>query len=134
MGYDLPISMDTKVDPLVLEWEKDLPEDIKRNRGLRDFLVRMAPRIYDNIGGANYDPFYKIVEILKEDKLYYNSLKVIRRYYGIDLIRFLIENEELCEMYLGYICTDEQQLKSALGERKNKTDKYTLTRILQNRI
>ena len=68
MGYLLPISWDTKVDPSVLEWEKDLPEDIKRNHGLRDFLVRMAPRIYDNIGGANYDPFYKIKEILNQDK------------------------------------------------------------------
>ena len=129
MSYILPISWETKIDPAVLEWAYDLPEEIKQNKGLYEFLKRMASRIYK---GSNSDPFYKIIEILAEDKLYYKSLKTIKEYYDIDLIKYFIEKEELCEFYIGYICNDAKQLESALGKRKNKTDKYTLTKLLEN--
>lgn len=134
MYYKLPISLDTMVDQSTLEWANELPEEIKRNRGLFDFLIRMVPRIYDKIKGTNQDPFYKIKEILLQDKLYYNSLVDIKKYYGIDLINFLILNEELCEYYLGYICKTKKEIQSALSEKKNNTHKYTLARILENRI
>lgn len=129
MKYVIPISLETKVNPLVLEWANDLPEEIKKNRGLYDFLIRMASRIYK---GSNNDPFNKIVEILHEDKLSYNSLETIKRYYDIDLVKYLVDRDELCEFYLGYICNDAKQLESALGKRKNRTDKYTLTKLLEN--
>lgn len=53
MYYKLPISLDTMVDQSTLEWANELPEEIKRNRGLFDFLIRMVPRIYDKIKGTN---------------------------------------------------------------------------------
>lgn len=130
MKYEIPFTLNTSVNPIIYEWIEELPNEYRNNPGLYEFLIRMAPRIYENIGGKNYNPFYKILEFLDCDQLTYYNLKEIKRYYGIDLIKYLTQ-DNLAEYYVGYPCYNAADLKRALTPRKNMTHRKTLTRILE---
>lgn len=99
-----------------------------------DFLLRVCHRIYEGNGirrDSNINPFYKIIELLQADKLEYWHLQKIKEYYHFDIIRYLTKDNR-AEFYVGYPCFNAQQLKSALGARKNITDKDTLVHILSS--
>ncbi len=127
--YDLPIN------PILNEWIDIIPEKYSRNQGLMDCIMRFADRIYDGPDGVGkgVNPFYKLIEVLNSDKLYYSSLQTLKNYYHVDLIDHLTKGN-LAEYYIGYPCRDAVQLKSALGQRKNKTTSDTLVQILSSML
>ena len=130
MKYKIPFSILTPVDPAINEWLPNIPEKLLNNSSLMSCLLRLAPRIY-NSGkiGSGVNPFYKIVEILGADKLYYHNLQIIKEYYDVDMIRYLTQ-DNLAEFYVGYPCHNANELRSALCQRKNKTNELTLISIL----
>ncbi len=129
LTYDLPIN------PVLNEWIDTIPEKYRRNQGLMDCIMRFADRIYDGPEGVSKgaNPFYKLIELLNYDKLYYSSLQTLKKYYHVDLIKHLTK-DGLAEFYSGYSCQNAAQLKSALGQRKNQTTDTTLAQILSNMI
>lgn len=124
----------TPKEPILNDWIDTIPEQFRNNTGLMAFLQRVCHRIYDGNGierNSNINPFYKIIELLQANKLEYWHLQKIKEYYHFDIIRYLTKDNR-AEYYVGYPCFNAQQLKSALGTRKNITDKYTLIQILSN--
>lgn len=130
MKYKIPFSILSPVDPVINEWLPNIPEKFLCNSSLMSCLLRLASRIY-NSGeiGSGINPFYKIVEILGADKLYYHNLQIIKEYYEVDMIRYLTQ-DNLAEFYVGYPCHNANELKNALCHRKNKTNELTLISIL----
>ncbi|MCH5222136.1 MAG: hypothetical protein J1F05_07445 [Muribaculaceae bacterium] len=128
--YKIPFNILTPVNPIVNKYIHTIPEKYRNNPGLMDFLVRLAPKIYESGEiGAGVNPFYKIIEILGADKLYYSNLQKIKEYYNVDIIRYLTQ-DNLVEYYVDYPCYCAADLKNALGERRNITDSNTLVSIL----
>lgn len=125
------LSLKTPINPILYEWVDTIPEKYRRNRGLMDCMMRFVDRIYDGPDGVakGVNPFYKIIELLNADKLYYSNLQTLRDYYHVDLIKHLTKGD-LAEYYTGYPCSNAAELKSALGERKNQTTGDTLSNIL----
>lgn len=131
MKYPMPTLLTPK-NPIINDWTDTIPEQFRRNTGLMDFLLRVCHRIYDGNGierNSNINPYYKIIELLQANKLEYWHLQKIKEYYYFDIIRYLTEDNR-AEHYIGYPCFNAKQLKSALGARKNITDKDTLVQIL----
>ncbi len=131
MKYPMPTLLTPK-DPIINDWTYTIPEQFRNNTGLMDFLSRVCHRIYDGNGierNSNINPYYKIIELLQANKLEYWHLQKIKEYYHFDIIRYLTEDNR-AEHYIGYPCFNAKQLKSALGARKNITDKDTLVKIL----
>jgi len=131
MKYPMPTLLTPK-DPTLNYWIDTIPEQFRNNTGLMDFLLRVCHRIYDGNGierDSRTNPFYKIIELLRANKLEYWHLQKIKEYYHFDIIRYLTEDNR-AEHYIGYQCFNAKQLKSALGARKNITDKDTLVQIL----
>lgn len=135
MRYKVPFSILTPVDPVVNDWIDTIPDIYRKRPALLDFLVRLAPRIYHTKDpvAQGVNPFYKIIELLNADKLYYDDLRRLKEYYDFDIIRYLTQ-DNLAENYVGYPCYNAAQLKSALGQRKNLTQSGTLADILANII
>lgn len=133
MEYPFP-TLNTPIDPILYDWIHTIPEQFRQNTGLMNFLLRVCHRIYDGNGferNSNIDPFYKIRELLLKDRLEYCHLKTIKEYYHFDIISYLT-NGNIGESYIGFPCNNAQELRSALGVRKNLTNKDTLTAILSN--
>lgn len=133
MQYSNP-TIFTPIDPFLHNWTTSIPERFRQNAGLMAFLLRICHRIYDGNGierGSNINPFYKIVELLRANKLEYWHLQKIKEYYHFDIIRYLTKDNR-AEYYVGYPCSNANQLRSALGTRENITDKDTLVNILSN--
>lgn len=133
MKYQIPTIM-TPIDPTLYDWVYTIPERFRRKAGLMDFLLRIGHRIYEGNGiarNSNVNPFYKIIELLKADKLQYYHLQKIKEYYHFDIIRYLTKGN-VGENYTGYPCNNAAQLRSALCLRKNLTNKDTLADILSN--
>lgn len=133
MQYSNP-TIFTPIDPILHNWTTSIPERFRQNAGLMAFLLRICHRIYDGNGierGSNINPFYKIVELLEKSRLEYIHLQTIKEYYHFDIIRYLT-NGNIGENYIGYPCNSAKQLRSALGNRKNITDRDTLANILSN--
>lgn len=131
MKYPMPTLLTPK-DPIINDWTYTIPEQFRNNTGLMDFLSRVCHRIYDGNDiecNSNINPYYKIIELLQANKLEYWHLQKIKEYYHFDIIRYLTEDNR-AEHYIGYPCFNAKQLKSALGARKNITDKNTLVQIL----
>lgn len=131
MKYPIP-TINTPIDPILIPWEKELPEKIRKKTSLMNFLMRVCHRIYDNNGisrESEINPFYKIVELLDADRLEYGHLQKIKEYYHFDIIRYLTCGNR-AEHYIGYPCYSAKDLRSALAERKNLTDENTLANIL----
>lgn len=133
MKFYLP-TLATPVDPSLYDWTYTVPERFRQKAGLMDFLLRICHRIYDGNGirrNSNVNPFYKIIELLQKDRLEYWHLQTIKEYYHFDIIRYLTA-DNIGEKYVGYPCNNAEQLRSALGPRKNNTDGETLANILSN--
>lgn len=134
MKYEIPFSLSTPVDPIVNEWIDKIPEIYRNRQGLLDFLVRLAPRIYENGQvGNGVNPFYKIVELLDADKLYYMDLETLNEYYHFDIIRYLVQDNR-AEEYVHYPCYCPDDLRKALSVRNNRTGRYALAEILSRII
>lgn len=125
------LSLKTPINPILNEWVDTIPEKYRRNPGLMDCIMRFADRIYDGPEGVakGINPFYKLIELLNAEKLYYSSLQTLKSYYHVDLIKYLTKGD-LAEYYTGYPCSNATQLKSALSQRKNQTTGDTLAQIL----
>lgn len=131
MKYKLPFSYLDKVDPRIDEWIDTIPLEFRMNRGLMDFLKRLGSySIQNNLFNNGVNPFYKIVESLNMDKLYYDTLKTLKDYYKIDLITYLTQ-DNLAELYVNYPCYNASDLERVLKSRKNITNSNTLIRILE---
>ncbi|MDE7368209.1 MAG: hypothetical protein K2N08_00325 [Muribaculaceae bacterium] len=133
MKYKIPFSTNSPIDPIAYKYLDRVPQTIREHGALMDCLLHLAPRLYINNPIENVDPYYKIVELLQYPKLTYDTLLTIKRYYKIDLIRYLIENN-LAEYYIGYPCYSASDLRKALSEKRNQTDGSTLGQILANMI
>lgn len=133
MKYPVP-TLNTPIDPILNEWISEIPENFRQKAGLMDFLMRIGHRIYDGNDisrDSNINPFYKIIELLRADRLEYWHLQKIKEYYHFDIIRYLTK-DNLAENYVGYPCYNAAELKSALCQRRNITNKDTLANILSN--
>lgn len=133
MKYHIP-TLNTPIDPCLNDWVYTIPEHLRKKDGLLDCLLRICDGIYEGNGierDSNINPFYKILELLRANKLEYWHLQKIKEYYHFDIIRYLTE-ENRGEAYLGYPCNNAKQLRSALGSRNNKTTADTLANILSN--
>ena len=129
------LTYNSPINPILNEWIYTIPAKFRCNQGLMDCILRFADRIYDgpNGVGRGVNPFYKIIELLNADKLYYSSLQTLRDYYHVDRIKYLTEGSR-GEYYTGYPCNNASQLKSSLGHRKNHTTEDTLAQILSAMI
>ncbi len=125
------LTYNSPINPILNDWIYTIPDEFRSNQALMDCILRFADRIYDGPDGvgSGVNPFYKIIELLRADKLYYSSLQTLRDYYHVDLIKYLTDGN-LGEYYTGYPCNNAAQLKSALGFRKNQTTENTLAMIL----
>lgn len=124
------ISITDPINPKLKNWIDHVPESIRNNEPLMDCLLRFVDRLWSNLNTTeNTNPFYKILEKLREDKLYYNSLETIDEYYSLGIIDYLIDGNR-GEYYIGKPCNTRTQLKKALSVRNNKTDGNTLNIIL----
>lgn len=134
MKYTFPFSSSTPVNPIVNKWKGAIPEAYHDFTSLYGFLLHLVSWNYENgkiEGDAN--PFYKIVELLEADKLYYSDLLALKKYYHIDIIRYLLENN-LAEAYVNYPCYCPDDLRKALSVRNNRTGRYVLAKILSYSI
>ena len=133
MKCRVPFTLSTPLNPAVKEWSGVITETY-RDRSLLDFLEHLVSLNYDE-GKIenNTNPYYNIIELFDEDKLYYESLVTFKKYYHFDIIRYLIQNN-LAETYVFYPCFCRDDLKKALSIRNNRTDRYTLGEILSNII
>lgn len=125
------LTYNSPINPILNEWVNTIPEEYRKNRVLMDCIMRFADRIYAGPEGVakGVNPFYKLIELLNADKLYYSSLETLKSYYHVDLIKHLTKGG-LAKYYTGYPCVNATQLKSALSLRKNQTTGYTLAQIL----
>ncbi len=130
-----PLTSFSPINPILNEWIDSIPEKYRCNPELMDCIMRFADRIYDGPDGVGkgVNPFYKLIELLNADKLYYSALQTLKEYYHLDLIKYLTEGNR-SEHYIGYPCNNATQLKSALGARKNQTNGATLTHILSSMV
>ncbi len=134
MKYTFPFSPSTPVNPIVNKWKGAIPEAYRDFASLYDFLLHLVSWNYENgkiEGDAN--PFYKIVELLEADKLHYSDLLTLKKYYHIDIIRYLLANN-LAEVYVHYPCYCPADLRKALSVRNNRTGRYALAKILSRSI
>lgn len=134
-NYSIP-TIDTPIDPILNNWVNTIPPHLRERTTLMDFLMRVSHGIYDGNGikrDSHTNPFYKFLELLKKDKLVYKDLKTINEYYHIDIISYLTKGNR-GEFYLGYPCNNVSQLRKALDEKNNITDKDTLANILSNMV
>ena len=131
MNYSIP-TLSSPIDPILYDWVYTLPEPVRQNPCLMNFLMRVGSRIYEGNGfdrSSYINPFYKIIELLNAPKLEFWHLQKLNEYYHFDIIHYLT-SKNLGEYYLGYPCNNVTQLRNALGIKKNITDECTLTKIL----
>ncbi len=125
-------TLKTPIDPILYDWIDTIPVNIQQRPQLMDFLMRICHRIYKGINrNSNINPFYKIIELLSQEKLEFWHLQTINEYYNFDIIHHLT-NGNIGEKYVGHPCHNEEELRIALSQKNNITNKNTLTNILSN--